>query len=81
MQKEPQKLNFKEWVKQQFGSRGMAKAARHLAVSYGTVAAWHDYSRYPTPKNQELLKLKSDGQIDFETWRQEYVNEQHKKAK
>ena len=66
-------MTFREWVQKTYGDRGVAKAATFLGYPYKTVTAWVNLKRFPRPKSQEVIKLKSNGQIDMEAWRTAYL--------
>ena len=66
-------VTFKEWVKKKYGVRGVAKAAQFLGYPYKSVIAWVNLNRFPRPTAQEVIKLKSEGDIDMEAWRTAYL--------
>ncbi|MCE2597168.1 hypothetical protein K6Y31_20550 [Motilimonas cestriensis] len=74
-------MNFEQWLISCFGKRGNTKAARYLGVSVNTVQQWATFSRFPSLKSQELLKIKSDGAINFDVWRTDFLNQQMSKAR
>lgn len=76
------KVTLKQWIKSKFGDRGVAEAARFLGYPYKTVLAWVKLDRFPRPATQEIITLKSDGQVDVNQWRTDYLKaEQARKAK
>jgi hypothetical protein len=66
-------VTFKEWINERYGERGVAAAARFLGYPYKTVISWVNFERFPRPKTQEIIKLKSDDKIDMDGWRTAYL--------
>jgi len=74
-------VTLQEWVQKTYGDRGATKAAEFLGYPYKTVMAWIHLIRFPRPKAQEVIKLKSNGQIDMEAWRTNYLAAEIKRKK
>ena len=70
---------FSEWITDEFGPRGRAKAAKFLGVSYKTVTSWDKLRRFPRLREQELISLKSLGKVDISQWRRAYLDGQTRK--
>lgn len=75
-QRGEQNVIFSEWIKSEFGSRGMAKAAKFLGVPYKTVVSWVSLHRFPRLREQELITLKSKGVVNIDHWRRAYLDNQ-----
>ena len=66
---------FSHWVDEEFkGKGGIAAAAKFLGLSDKTVYSWYSKARFPDLTNQELIKIKSDGAVNFEFWRSVYLS-------
>lgn len=67
---------FSEWIEAEFGTRGMAKAARFLGYPYKTVVSWSALHRFPRLREQEVIALKSKGAVNIDQWRRAYLDNQ-----
>lgn len=67
-------MNFNEWILETFGPRGRVKAARFLGVPYKTVMSWCYLARFPMPRQQQLIRIKSKGQVNINLWQQQYLD-------
>lgn len=72
-------VTFKEWVVNKFGERGTKEAAIFFGYPKRTVYAWFQFQRFPTIKSQEIIRLKSNDQIDFAKWRTAFLNAELKR--
>ncbi|HDY8168838.1 TPA: hypothetical protein ACGVAU_004394 [Vibrio vulnificus] len=75
-QRGKQNVIFSEWIEDEFGPRGRAKAAKFLGVSYKTVTSWAKLRRFPRLREQELITLKSKGVVNIDHWRRAYLDNQ-----
>lgn len=73
-------MTFEEWVVKKFGARGITKAADFLGCPKRTVYAWVTFYRFPSIKTQEIIRLKSNNQVDFSQWRTDYLAAEARKA-
>lgn len=67
-------MTFREWIYSQFGKYGGYKrAAAFLGAPVSTVYSWASLARFPQPEDQELIQLKSGGEVSLDKWRSEFL--------
>ncbi len=67
-------MTFNDWILKKFGERAFQSAADFLGYPKRTVYAWATFYRFPNTTAQEIIKLKTDNQVDFTQWRTTYLS-------
>ncbi|PSW53044.1 hypothetical protein [Photobacterium leiognathi] len=58
-------MDLRAWANDEFGARGMAKAARYLGVRYKTFYSWVTLERFPSMRQQQMIRIKTRGRVDI----------------
>ena len=66
-------MTLREWINSSFGPKGITNAADYCGIKVKTIYSYLNYETYPSPETQELLRIKSAGQIDFANWCRDYL--------
>lgn len=65
------KVNFCTWVD---SVGGISKSSRLLKKPQATVWSWYHYERYPRPEQLELINTMSQGLVDNDIFRRDYLS-------
>lgn len=70
-----------DWVSKKYGERGGTAAAKFLGYPVKTVIAWLSLTRFPRLEAQEVIVLKTAGDVSIDDWRTAYLKQQQKTNK
>lgn len=69
-------MTFSDWVGD---VGGISAAARILEKSQSTVWAWYHHKRFPRPEQLEFIDQRSNGQVDANAWRRQFLANKEQK--